>query len=110
VIKVIREENLVERSFNLGNNLLERLNEFKNSYSFVKEVRGRGLMAVVEFEEAKAYLDVKRISNQMLDRGFVIGFKRNANLVRFMPTLNIEEKEIENMVVNLDAVLKENIH
>jgi acetylornithine/N-succinyldiaminopimelate aminotransferase len=110
VIKVIRDENLVDRSLNLGNSLLERLNELKSSYSLVKEVRGRGLMAAVEFEEAKADFDVKRISNQMLKRGFVIGFKQEANLIRFMPPLTIEVKEIENMMDNLDAVLKENIH
>jgi acetylornithine aminotransferase len=109
VIKVIGEENLVNRSFQLGDRLFKRLNELKNSYSSVKEVRGRGLMAVVEFEEAIADFDVKRLSNQMLQRGFIIGFKQNANLIRFMPPLTIEEKEIENMVGNLDAVLTENM-
>jgi acetylornithine/N-succinyldiaminopimelate aminotransferase len=110
VIKVIREENLVDRSLNLGNSLLERLNELKNRYSLVKEVRGRGLMAAVEFKGSTADFDVQLISNQMLKRGFIIGFKQNANLIRFMPPLTIEEKEIKNMVGNLDAVLKENIH
>jgi 4-aminobutyrate aminotransferase-like enzyme len=107
---VIREENLVEPSFNLGNDLLEWLNGRKNSYSHVREMRGSGLMVAVEFKGSEADFDVNLISDQMLKRGFIIGFKQNAILIRFMPSLTIEEKEIENMVVNLDAVLKENIH
>ena len=106
VISMIKEKNLVNRSRESGKKFMNHLEKIKNSFQFVKEVRGRGLMIGMEFYKLPRNFSVEFIFNQMLKRGFIIGFHSEANLIRFMPALTIEEKEIEKMVDNLDEVLK----
>ena len=105
VIKIIREDDLVNRSHKLGNKFIGLLKELKNRFSFVKEVRGRGLMIALEIAEANDNFNVELIFNEMLKRGFIIGFKPDANLIRFLPPLTIEESEIENNARELNGVL-----
>ena len=47
VMDVIEQENLVENAAKVGNYLLEELKKFPQ----IKEVRGRGLMIGLEFDE-----------------------------------------------------------
>ena len=54
-LKVIREENLVERSRTLGEYFMEQLAEIPSPH--VKEVRGRGLLIGVELK-SNAGVDV----------------------------------------------------
>lgn len=105
VVKIIREDDLVNRSSRLGEKLTGHLRELKSKFRFVKDVRGRGLMASMEFAESYDSVCVEVISNEMLRRGFIIGFNPGANLIRFFPPLTIEETEISRMAENLDAVL-----
>jgi len=106
VIRIIREDDLVNRSYRLGGKLIGYLNELKNTFSFVKEIRGRGLMIGLEFSKPTDNFDVELIFHKMLKRGFIIGFNSNANLIRFLPPLTIEESEIKSMVENLNIVLE----
>jgi len=110
VIKILQEENLIDRSSKLGGRLINHLNELKNRFSLIKEVRGRGLMVSLEFSKSKDEFDVELIAKEMLKRGFIIGYKPEANLIRFLPPLTIEENEIENMVENLGVVLEKQIN
>jgi acetylornithine/N-succinyldiaminopimelate aminotransferase len=106
VIKIIREDDLVNRSHRLGSKFMGYLEELKNRFSFVKEVRGRGLMIGLEIVGSNDKFNVELIFDEMLKRGFIIGFKPDANLTRFLPPLTIEESEIEAMVENLNTVLE----
>ena len=63
-------------------------------------------MVSLEFSRADDNLNVETISDEMLKRGFIIGFNPTANLIRFLPPLTIEEGEIEAMVENLNMVLE----
>lgn len=60
-------------------------------------------MIGLEFSKSNDNFNVELIFNEMLKRGFVIGFKPDADLLRFLPALTIEESEIENVVENLNA-------
>lgn len=105
VVKIIREDDLVNRSSRLGEGLIGPLRELKSKFQFVKDVRGRGLMASMEFAESYDSVYVETISNEMLRRGFIIGVNPTAKLIRFFPLLTIEETKISRMAENLDAVL-----
>ncbi|KPK98015.1 MAG: hypothetical protein AMJ90_10065 [candidate division Zixibacteria bacterium SM23_73_2] len=106
VIRIMSEDDLVNRSFRLGEKFLDHLNELKRRFSCIKEVRGRGLMVAVEFTKVDEKFNVQSIAERMLEKGFIIGYNPDANLIRFLPALTIEEKEIENLVENLSVVLK----
>ncbi|MBT97711.1 MAG: aspartate aminotransferase family protein [Dehalococcoidia bacterium] len=70
--------------------LLARLNDLKDRFSFVSEVRGKGLLAAMEFESD--------ISPQVLTAANEAGILLNAprpTTIRFMPPLTITKEEID---------------
>ena len=107
VINILKEERLIDRSYQLGNILLNQLNELKKKYKFIKEVRGRGLMIGVELsDDAVGSIDSEFMRHKMLERGFMIGSNKLKNIILFLPALTIEEKDITNLIMNFNAVLK----
>ena len=80
--------------------LLGRLDELKSRFSFVAEVRGKGLLAAVEFEQD--------IAGQVLTNANAAGILLNAvrpNAIRFMPPLTITRAEIDEGVGRLEQAL-----
>ncbi len=80
--------------------LLARLEEVKSRFSFVTDVRGKGLLAAMEFEGD--------ISGQLLTNANEAGVLLNAvkpNTVRFMPPLTITKEEIDQGVERLEQAL-----
>ncbi len=70
--------------------LLNRLNELKSRFSFVTDVRGKGLLAAMEFDGD--------ISGQVLTNANEAGLLLNGvkpNAIRFMPPLTITAEEID---------------
>ncbi len=51
VFRIIKDENLIKRSQRLGTYFLNELKRIAKQNSIIKEVRGRGLMIAVEFNE-----------------------------------------------------------
>ncbi|HCP22742.1 MAG TPA: aspartate aminotransferase family protein [Dehalococcoidia bacterium] len=80
--------------------LLGRLNDLKGRFSFISEVRGKGLLAAMDFESD--------ISGQVLTAANEAGILLNGprpNTVRFMPPLNISKEEIDQGVERLGNAL-----
>lgn len=80
--------------------LLGRLNDLKDRFSFIAEVRGKGLLAAMEFESG--------ISPQVLTAANEAGILLNAprpTTVRFMPPLNITKEEVDQGVERLGNAL-----
>ena len=80
--------------------LMGRLDQLKSRFSFVSGVRGKGLLAAVEFESD--------ISGQVLTHTNEAGILLNAvkpNAVRLMPPLNITAQEIDEGVGRLEQAL-----
>jgi acetylornithine/succinyldiaminopimelate/putrescine aminotransferase len=71
----------------------------KNKYSFVKEVRGKGLMIGLELAR-----EGKSVVQECLQRGFLINCT-NETVLRFIPPLIITTKEIDRLVQALDEIL-----
>ncbi len=108
VINILKEERLVERSYESGTILLNQLNEMKKKYGFIKEVRGRGLMVGVELSnDADNYIDSKYVHHKMLERGFMIGCNKLRNIILFLPAFTIAENEIINLITNLNDIFRE---
>ena len=84
----------------MESHLLARLEEVKARFSFVTDVRGKGLLAAMEFEGD--------ISGQLLTNANEAGLLLNAvkpNTVRFMPPLTITSEEIDQGVERLEQAL-----
>lgn len=106
VVAVIREEGLVERSNRVGTGFFQGLHDIGRRHDVVKEVRGRGLMIVMEFE-GDEHLSVTSVYRELLARGFLVGCKPVANILRFYPPLTIGESDIAQLLQNLDHILKD---
>ena len=105
VVKTIHQCGLVDRSAKLGLRLLGKLQELKEEFAGIEEVRGRGLMAAMEFSRSKGIPSAESVASEMLEKGFILGFSPHANLLRFLPPLTIEEDEIDNLAEHLRLVL-----
>ena len=52
---MIDQENLVENSAKMGALLMEKIDALRAKHSFIKEVRGKGLMIGIEFHEPNEF-------------------------------------------------------
>lgn len=98
VIAVIQEAGLVERSARVGCDLLEELTRVGERHAVVEEVRGRGLMMAVELRSEAAGNAVYR---DLLEAGFLAGWKPAAKVLRFYPPLIVEETDLSQLVKSL---------
>lgn len=105
-LKVLHDENLVERSSVLGERLKQGLLAVGNKHpSMIKEVRGRGLMVGLEFAMDEVG---ELVVAQLLKRGVCVAYAlNNPRVLRFEPPLIITEAEIDMAVNAVDEALVE---
>ncbi|CAM3409664.1 aspartate aminotransferase family protein [Aquirufa ecclesiirivi] len=97
VLDVIRDENLIENAAKIGQYLMDQLSQF----SSVKEVRGKGLMIGIEFEQA-----VGPIRDALLfDHHIFCGYAGKHTL-RLLPSLAVDQKVADQFLESLTQVLK----
>jgi len=104
-IEVTLEENLPERSLEMGEYLLASLRDLKGSYpDFIEDVRGKGLMVGIEFADA----DIGAIViSELAARGVLTAFGlNNPKVVRLEPPLIVEKGHIDHAVGALDESLR----
>ena len=97
VLDVMKEEHLVENAAKVGAHLLEELKNFKG----IKEVRGKGLMIGLEFEEPVKELRSKLLFEQKVFTG-VIG----TSVIRLLPPLCLSMDEADDFLNRLHCILK----
>jgi acetylornithine aminotransferase len=77
------------------------LKDLKSEHSIVKEIRGRGLMIGMELN-----VPGQQIVKRCLEKGAIINCTHDT-VLRFVPPLVVEEKDIEHLIRILDEALKE---
>ncbi|MHC0038402.1 ornithine--oxo-acid transaminase [Pseudoneobacillus sp. C159] len=96
-LDVLVEENLSERSLNLGVYFLNKLKEIKNPK--IKEVRGRGLFIGVELDEpARTYCE------SLKEEGLLCK-ETHDTVIRFAPPLVITKEELDWAIERIQKVL-----
>jgi ornithine--oxo-acid transaminase len=99
-LRVIREENLAERSRELGEYFMEQLAEIPSPH--VKEVRGQGLLIGVELKpQAKG---ARRFCEAMQKKG-ILAKETHDNVIRFAPPLIIDKETINWALPSIRDVL-----
>jgi acetylornithine/succinyldiaminopimelate/putrescine aminotransferase len=99
-LTAILEEGLLENCQKVGSYFLGRLEEVKKKFSFVKEVRGIGLILGMELK-----MDGSSIVREMMQKGFLINCTMG-NVLRFLPPLIVTKDEVDQMVGALEEVFK----
>ncbi|HWT74081.1 MAG TPA: aspartate aminotransferase family protein [Mobilitalea sp.] len=104
VIEVIKEEKLLEKSTEQGEYLRAELMKLSAKHPCILEVRGVGLLCAMELTEE--YRDkLNHLHRLLYERGFMVGVKPIAKVMRFYPPLNIRKTVIDQMIAALDEVL-----
>jgi putrescine aminotransferase len=96
-IRTTIEEGLVERSAFLGEKLLKGLSSLKSAYpDVVKDVRGKGLLAGIEFfDQDMALLVIAGCGKRDLLLAYSLN---NPKVIRIEPPLIIEESELDRAI------------
>ncbi|HOJ12046.1 MAG TPA: aspartate aminotransferase family protein [Clostridiales bacterium] len=102
VMDALLNDGLVENSEKMGNYFISKLNELSKKYSFIRNVRGKGLMIAVEFSIDKA----EEIKNKCFEKHYLLG-SVGKNILRILPPLIVSQQDIDEMVKMLDEVLAE---
>ena len=89
VLEVMEEESLLDNVNKVGNYLMEELKKIPQ----IKEVRGRGLMIGMEFEEP-----IKEIRRRLLFEEHVFTGVSGTNVIRLLPPLTLTLAEAEEFI------------
>ncbi|MCK4912162.1 MAG: aspartate aminotransferase family protein [Candidatus Omnitrophica bacterium] len=99
VFKIIEEDKLIENAQEKGSYLLKRLYDLRNKFSFIKEVRGIGLMVGLELK-----IDSYPIFLECLKKKLLIN-STHKKVLRIMPALNVTRLELDKGLKILEEVL-----
>lgn len=100
VINTILQGDLLEHTKKTGEYFLARLRDLQKKYAVIKDVRGKGLMLAMTLD-----MDAADIVGKCLEKGLLIN-STGRNIVRFVPPLIVQERDIDQAVGLLDKVLE----
>ncbi len=99
-LKVLTDENLIEKSYELGEYFRDKLKEINSKH--VHEIRGKGLFIGVELnKEAKG---ARRFCEALMEKG-ILCKETHESVIRFAPPLVITKEEIDWAMERIKDVL-----
>lgn len=101
VVNKLVNDNILDNVKEQGKYLKSKLEQLKEKYSFITDVRGIGLMLGMELE-----FPVSDIINKAIDEGLLL-LNSGQNIIRFVPPLIITKDEIDEGITILDKILNE---
>jgi predicted acetylornithine/succinylornithine family transaminase len=99
-LKFIIENDIPSKVQKNGAYLIAQLNKLKSRHDFITEVRGRGLLAAVQFDSDLT----DKVARSCMERGLLVNPVK-PNAIRLMPPLTTAKKEIDAAMGILDKVL-----
>ena len=96
VLEVMEEEHLLDNVNKVGNYLMEELGKIPR----IKEVRGKGLMIGMEFEEP-----IKEIRRRLLFQEHVFTGVSGTNVIRLLPPLTLTMEQAQEFIERFKRVL-----
>ena len=102
VLSYIIDKNIPGHAARMGQYLCAGLRKLAAKYAVIKEVRGKGLLVALQFNQDIA----AEVVLSCLERGIIIN-KAKPDVIRFIPPLIVKEGDIDRAIEVLDKVLKE---
>jgi acetylornithine/N-succinyldiaminopimelate aminotransferase len=106
VIRIIRDEGLIEHAMRMGQLLREGLDGLRSRCARVRDVRSRGLMAAVDLEDDLDCTFTIRVHHALVDRGFIVGRRPGVPVLRIDPCLTIGREQIGEFLGSFEEVLR----
>ncbi|MCR4740033.1 MAG: aspartate aminotransferase family protein [Lachnospiraceae bacterium] len=101
VIGQFGELDILKNVNETGAYLKEKLEVLKGKYPIIKDVRGKGLIAGIEFDDTKP---VSEVCKKALENGLVV-ISASGNVLRLVPPLIITKDDIDEMTDKLERSL-----
>ena len=98
VVTIMEQEGIVEKCRAVGGYFMDRLKDLAGKHAMIEDVRGKGLLLGMRING-----DGDAIVNKCLAKGFLINCIQG-NILRFVPPLIVQEKEIDALVECLDEI------
>ncbi len=101
VLKTIKEKKILKNTMEKGDYFFKKLEKIKKEFSFVKDVRGKGLMLAMELN-----FEGEKIVEDFIREKVLINCTQG-NILRFMPSLIISKREIDVFLKILKNIFKQ---
>ena len=101
VLDIMRDERIAERAERAGKRLIDALRAGLDGLSFVREIRGRGLMVGVELDH-----DCAELKADALEHGVIINVTRGKT-VRLLPPLIVSDEEVDRIAEVVVSAIRE---
>ena len=99
--KFIIDNDIPANAVAMGERLMGALNQLRGEFSSISDVRGKGLLVALEFDD-----DISgRVVAQCNEEGLLLNPVK-PNAIRFMPPLNITPEEVDQGVERLESALR----
>jgi len=99
-LKFVIDNGIPAKVREVGEYLMQELTKLKEKFPFITDVRGKGLLVAVEFENDIA----PSLVMDCLEKGLLVN-QLKPNAIRFMPPLVIGKKEVDEALDILDKTL-----
>jgi predicted acetylornithine/succinylornithine family transaminase len=99
-LTTILEEGMLENCRKMGEYFLSYLERIREKFSFVKDVRGKGLILGMELK-----IEGSSIVKEMMQRGILINCTMG-NVLRFLPPLIVTQEEVDQVMKTLEEVFQ----
>ena len=101
VLTSLLKDGWIDHADRVGSYFKARIEELAEKYSFIKEIRGLGLIIGVEMDRPAA-----PVVNACLKEGVLI-ISAQEKVIRFLPPLIVGREEIDSLIRTLDKVMGE---
>ncbi len=101
VLRAIQKEKLLKNTMEMGDYLKKQLENLKQKYGVIREIRGMGLMWGMELN-----ISGKSLVEACLNKGLLINCTHDT-VIRLMPALNVTRKQVDQAIKIIEAGLKE---
>ena len=105
-LSVVKDENLAENAYILGNLFRSELNKYISSTNLVNLVRGKGLLNAIVINDSEESNTAWNICLKLRDNG-LLAKPTHGNIIRFAPPLVMTEEQILDCVSIIVKTLKE---
>ena len=101
VLKVIKDENLIDNAAKVGEYLIEKLKPFVGEGKVFKELRGTGLMIGLEVNPG-----YEELRNNLLFKKSIFTGGAGKTVMRLLPPLCVSKKEIDTLIDSIEQLTK----
>lgn len=105
-LRVIKDEELAENAYTMGELFREKINEYITDSKIVKKVRGKGLLNAILINDAPDSDTAWKICLKLRDNG-LLAKPTHGNIIRFAPPLVINKEQLLDCVEIITKSLKE---